>query len=109
MFSGGFDLGTFKEGGDPVYRMLKGGAELAERVMSFSTPVVAACSGHTVAMGAFLAVSSDVRLGAAGPFKIVCNEVAIGLTMPRFGIEIARNRLFRPPNCARKLPTSQTH
>jgi len=93
LFCGGFDLATFKEGGEPLYRMLKGGAELAARVMAFPTPVVTACSGHAVAMGVFLAISADARLGAAGPFKIVCNEVAIGLTLPRFAIEIVRHRL----------------
>jgi len=93
LFCGGFDLATFKEGGEPLYRMLKGGAELVARVMAFPTPVVTACSGHAVAMGVFLAISGDARIGASGPFKIVCNEVAIGLTLPRFAIEIVRHRL----------------
>jgi len=93
MFCGGFDLATFKQGGEPVYQMLKGGAELITRVLSFPRPVVTACSGHAVAMGAFLTMSGDVRIGAAGAFKVVCNEVAIGLTMPRFAIELSRSRL----------------
>ncbi len=93
MFCGGFDLATFQQGGEPVYRMLKEGAELLTRVLSFPRPVVTACSGHAVAMGAFLTMSGDVRIGAAGSFKIVCNEVAIGLTMPRFAIELSRSRL----------------
>ena len=93
VFSGGFDLGTFKEGGEALHQMLKGGAELASRVMAFPMPVVSACSGHCIAMGVFLEMSADMRLGAAGPFKYVANEVAIGLTMPRFAIEIARPRL----------------
>jgi len=73
--------------------MLKGGAELVARVMSFPRPVVTAAGGHTVAMGAFLAIGADARIGAEGAFKIVCNEVAIGLTLPRFAIEIIRHRL----------------
>jgi enoyl-CoA hydratase len=93
MFCGGFDLATFKQGGEPVYRMLKEGAELVERVLRFPRPVVIACSGHAVAMGAFLTMSGDVRIGSQGSFKIVCNEVAIGLTMPRFAIELSRSRL----------------
>jgi enoyl-CoA hydratase len=44
-------------------------------------------------MGAFLMLSSDIRIGADGPFKIGLNEVAIGLTVPRFGMELARCRL----------------
>jgi len=93
MFSGGFDLATFKQGGEALYQMLKGGAELVARVMSFPRPVVTAAGGHTVAMGAFLAIGADARIGAEGAFKIVCNEVAIGLTLPRFAIEIIRHRL----------------
>ncbi len=93
MFCGGFDLGTFKQGGEPVYRMLKEGADLLVRVLEFPRPVVVACSGHAVAMGAFLTMSGDARIGAQGAFKVVCNEVQIGLTMPRFAIELSRSRL----------------
>lgn len=108
VFCGGFDLATFKRGGEAVYQMLKGGAELATRVMAFPAPVVTACSGHAVAMGAFLAMSADVRIGASGAFKIVCNEVAIGLTLPRFGIEVARHRLT-PSHFNRALITAETY
>lgn len=108
LFCGGFDLATFKEGGEPLYQMLKGGAELVARVMSFPTPVVTACSGHAIAMGVFLAISADARLGAAGPFKIVCNEVAIGLTLPRFAIEIVRHRLT-PSHFNRALINAETY
>jgi enoyl-CoA hydratase len=45
-------------------------------------------------------LSSDVRLGAAGPFRIGMNEVAIGLTLPKFAVELARHRLT-PPGFAR--------
>jgi enoyl-CoA hydratase len=47
-------------------------------------------------MGGFLLLSADVRVGARGPFRVGLNEVAIGLTVPWFGIEIARHRLARP-------------
>ncbi len=108
MFSGGFDLETFKRGGEPVYQMLKDGAELLTRVLSFPRPVVTACSGHAVAMGAFLTMSGDVRIGAGGPFKIVCNEVAIGLTMPRFAIELSRSRLT-PSHFNRAMINAETY
>jgi enoyl-CoA hydratase len=44
-------------------------------------------------MGAFLIMSSDHRIAAEGDYRIGMNEVAIGLTVPRFAIEIARQRL----------------
>ena len=73
--------------------MVKAGAELALRILSFPTPVVAACQGNAYPMGAFLIMSSDHRLAAEGDYLIGMNEVAIGLTVPRFAIEIARQRL----------------
>jgi enoyl-CoA hydratase len=51
--------------------------------------------GHAVAMGVFLLLSADYRIGALGPYKITAHEVAIGLTMPRAAVEILRQRL--PP------------
>src|SRR5580698_91640 len=52
--SAGFDLNVFSEGVERVLEMLKLGATLAERMLSFATPVVVACSGHAVAAGSFL-------------------------------------------------------
>jgi enoyl-CoA hydratase len=93
-FSGGFDLSVFAKGSaqDQVL-MVKAGAELALRILSFPTPVVAACQGNAFPMGAFLIMSSDHRIAAEGDYRIGMNEVAIGLTVPRFAIEVARQRL----------------
>ena len=63
--------------------MVRGGFELAARLLSFPAPVVIACTGHAIAMGSFLLLSADYRIGADGPYKITANEVAIGMTMPR--------------------------
>jgi enoyl-CoA hydratase len=93
-FSGGFDLNVFAKGSaEDQYLMLKAGAELALRILSFPTPVVTACQGNAYPMGAFLIMSSDHRIAAEGDYRIGMNEVAIGLTVPRFAIEIARQRL----------------
>jgi enoyl-CoA hydratase len=93
VFSAGFDLKLLRAGGDEALTMLRAGFELAARVLSFPKPVVVACSGHAIAMGVFLVLSGDYRIGAAGPYKITANEVAIGLTMPRTAVEICRQRL----------------
>jgi enoyl-CoA hydratase len=93
-FSGGFDLNVFAKGSaEDQYLMVRAGAELALRILSFPTPVVAACQGNAYPMGAFLIMSCDHRIAAEGNFRIGMNEVAIGLTVPRFAIEIARQRL----------------
>jgi enoyl-CoA hydratase len=93
VFSGGFDLRALGAGGPDAYAMVRMGFELAERILAFPTPVVVACTGHAIAMGAFLLLSGDYRLGAAGTYRIGANEVAIGITMPFFGVEICRQRL----------------
>jgi enoyl-CoA hydratase len=92
-FSAGFHLGTLRAGGPDATGMVREGFELAARLLSFPRPVVVACTGHAVAMASFLLLSGDLRLGAAGPFRIQANEVAIGLTMPRAAIELCRQRL----------------
>jgi len=92
-FSAGFDLAVVGRGGDEAVGMLIGGFRLAERLLSFPMPVVIACTGHALAMGSFLLLSVDYRIGADGAHKIGANEVSIGMTMPRFGVEICRQRL----------------
>jgi enoyl-CoA hydratase len=76
-----------------VIEMLTLGATLAERILGFATPVITACPGHTVAAGAFMALAADRRIGIDGPYRIGLNEVKIGLTVPWFVIELARQRL----------------
>lgn len=93
VFSAGFDLPVLRAGGSEAAAMVRAGFELSERVLSFPLPVVMACPGHAIAMGVFLLLSGDYRVGAAGPYKITANEVAIGLTMPRAAVEVLRQRL----------------
>jgi len=93
IFSAGFDLPTFKRGPEATVAMLRAGAQLIERLLAFPLPVLTVCTGHAYPMGAFLMLSADVRLGVAGPWRIGMNEVAIGLTVPKFAVELARHRL----------------
>ena len=93
VFSAGFDLGVIRGGGDEAVSMVRGGFDLAHRLLSFPTPVVVACTGHAIAMGVFLLLSGDYRVGADGPYKLMANEVAIGMTLPRAAIEILRQRV----------------
>lgn len=100
IFSAGFDLPTFKRGLDASVQMVRAGAQLVERLLAFPHPVLTVCTGHAYPMGAFLMLSADVRLGVAGPWRIGMNEVAIGMTVPKFAVELARHRLT-PPGFAR--------
>jgi enoyl-CoA hydratase len=38
-------------------------------------------------------MSADVRIGAEGNYKIGLNEVAIGMPVPKFAVELARTSL----------------
>jgi len=92
-FSAGFDLAVMGAGGEAMLRLLRQGAELSRRLLTFDTPVILAVSGHALAMGALLCLSADYRIGLRGNYKLGLNEVAIGMTLPWFGIELARARL----------------
>ena len=93
VFSAGFDLNVMKRGGVNAIRMLRSGYALTARVMAYPYPVIAACNGHSFAMGVFLMLSADYVIGSRGDFNISANEVAIGLTMPRVAAAMLRHRL----------------
>ncbi len=93
-FSGGFDLNAFASlGSDGVYKLLDGGAELLLRLYGGKLPVVAACTGHAIAMGVFILNACDTRVGAAGAYKIGANEAITGMQLPIFAMELSRDRL----------------
>ncbi len=95
-FSGGFDLSVLGGPQDEAMGMLRAGFELSHRLLSFPRPVVTASTGHALAMGSFLLLSGDHRIGAAGAFKIQANEVAIGLPVPAPAVAILRHGLTQP-------------
>jgi enoyl-CoA hydratase len=92
-FSAGFDLSVMSQGGDGMVQLLRAGAQLSRRLLNFPAPVVLAVSGHALAMGALVLLSADYRVGVHGTYKIGLNEVAIGMTLPYFAVELARARL----------------
>jgi len=94
-FSAGFDLGEMTGGAESARKLVTAGAHLMLRLYSFPRPVIAACTGHALAAGAILLLSSDARIGAEGDFKIGLNEVAIQMTLPIFALELARARLSK--------------
>jgi enoyl-CoA hydratase len=94
-FSGGFDLATMRTGPEAVRALVAAGAELFLRLYGFPLPVLVACTGHAIAAGALVLLAADARIGARGAFKIGLNEVAIGMTLPIFAVEFARQRLSK--------------
>ena len=93
VFSAGFDLKEIQKGPDAAQALVGKGAAMFLRMFSLPQPLVIACTGHAIAAGAFMLLSADNRIGAAGDFKIGLNETAIGMNFPVFGLELARARL----------------
>ncbi len=106
VFSAGFDLKVMKRGGKAALGMLKSGYGLTARVLGYPYPVIAACNGHSLAMGVFLMLSADYVVGSRGDFKIAANEVAIGMTMPRVAAAMLKHRLH-PAASQRAITVAQ--
>ena len=95
-FSAGFDLSVMT--GDSVEdaaNLLQAGALLGLQVFESPIPVVFGVTGHALAMGGILLTCADYRVGAEGPYKIGLNEVAIGMAVPSFAVELCRDRLVK--------------
>jgi enoyl-CoA hydratase/carnithine racemase len=82
-FSAGFDAREVFDYDRPAMSHFFGAfMDLYEGLFRLPKPVVAALSGHTVAGGAILALASDVRVMAEGPFSFALNEVNLGIILP---------------------------
>jgi enoyl-CoA hydratase len=93
-FSAGFDLAVLASATPSASRnLVRDGGRLAARLYGCPVPVVAACTGHAIAMGSLLLLSCDIRIGAKGPFKIGTNETAIKMNLPTFAIELLKARI----------------
>ena len=96
LFSAGFDLKTIS-GGDPkaALEMTQAGFKLLSRIYNFPRPVIAASSGHAIALGAFLLCCADYRVGASGQFIVQANETRNGMSIPTPILEISKSRILK--------------
>lgn len=95
-FCAGFDLETMKAGGEAKDRLMAEGFKLAYRLLNFPYPVLIANSGHALAMGGILLLAADYRISENTKSKIGLNEIAIGVEMPPFGVDVVKNRVAVP-------------
>ena len=95
MFSAGFDLGEFKKGLEAGMTMVTRGMQLLIRLYGFPLPLVAACTGHGIAMGAFIIMACDSRIGTRGGYKLTLPETAIGMELPHVLVALTASRI--PP------------
>ena len=96
IFSAGFDLKIISSGdSDAVASMVKAGFTLLARIYNFPRPVIAACSGHGVALGAFLLCCADYRVAAKGQFIVQANETRNNMSIPTPILEISKSRIAK--------------
>jgi enoyl-CoA hydratase len=94
-FSAGFNLAEMTESDESMRALVVRGGRWLLRLYGYGLPTVAACTGHALAGGALTLLACDVRIGAEGDAKIGLNEVAIGMPLPKFAVEMARDRLTK--------------
>ncbi len=93
-FSAGYDLSVMTESVESMRGLVSQGARFLMRLYSSPLPTVAACTGHALAGGALTLLAVDERIGPSdAPAKIGLNEVAIGMPLPQFAVELARDRI----------------
>ena len=93
--SAGLDLATLAAGDAASQELLVEMGELLLAVYGGPTRLVVACAGHAVAAGAMLLLVADLRVGAAGPYKVGFTEPAQGMPLPELPVVLARARLDR--------------
>jgi enoyl-CoA hydratase len=92
-FCAGFDLRVMMAGMDAARGLVSQGAAVLMRCYEHPQPLVIGCTGHAIAGGALLVATGDLRIGAAGSFKIGLNEVANSMPVPILAHSLAEDRL----------------
>ena len=94
MFSAGLDLKTIQSGDmDKILEMSSNAFKLLARIFSFPRPVIAACSGHGIALGTFLICCCDYRIGVKGDFMLGANEMRTNMVIPPPILELIKFRV----------------
>ena len=94
MFSAGLDLKTIQSGDmEKILDMSSSAFKLLARIFSFPRPVIAACSGHGIALGTFLICCCDYRIGIKGDFMLGANEMRTNMVIPTPILELIKFRV----------------
>ena len=94
LFSGGFDLKTLATGDmEKITKMVHLGYRLLLELFSFDRPIVAAVSGHSIALGLFVTCSADYRIAIDGKYVCQANEVRNNMDIPPQIMEILKARV----------------
>lgn len=94
-FSAGFDLKTISGPEEAKDKMVHTGMKLLYEIYKHPQPVIAACNGHALGLGAFILLVSDTRIGAEGDYKIGLPETAGGMAFSPYLISILKAELTK--------------
>ena len=94
MFSAGLNLKIIQSGDvDRIVEMSSSAFKLLARIFSFPRPVIAACSGHGIALGTFLICCCDYRIGIKGEYMLGANEMRTNMVIPTPILELIKFRV----------------
>ena len=94
MFSAGLDLKVIQSGDvDRILEMSSSAFKLLARIFSFPRLVIAACSGHGIALGTFLICCCDYRIGIKGDYMLGANEMRTNMVIPTPILELIKFRV----------------
>ena len=94
LFSGGFDLKTLATGDmEKITKMVQLGYRLLLELYSFKRPIIAAVSGHSIALGLFVTCCADSRIAIDGKYVCQANEVRNNMDIPVQIMEILKARV----------------
>ena len=93
-FSAGLDLKLLPTlNKEELFGLLGKLFEVMQAILTSPCPVIAAINGHCIAGGAVISLCCDQAIGAKKDLKIGLSEVAVGMPLPKFAVELARARL----------------
>ena len=78
---------------EKITKMVQLGYRLLLELFSFDRPIVAAVSGHSIALGLFVTCSADYRIAIDGKYVCQANEVRNNMDIPTQIMEIIKARV----------------
>lgn len=92
-FSAGFDLSVMGGSEQDKNAMVLTGFKALLQIYAHPQPVIAACNGHAMGLGAFTLLMADTRIGAEGDYKVGLPETAGGMPFTKFLVSILQAEL----------------
>ena len=93
VFSAGYNVKIIGKDQKATEKLVELGGKIVVQLLNIRKPVIAACTGHAIALGAVILLGCDFRIGASGNFKLGLNETQLGLALPVFATELAKQRI----------------